>query len=332
MRDILSKNLLFIQLFVYTSCNSLNPGSIDSTALNYDSLSNKDDDSSKYQIPTVSPEWSKELGDQIEESSGLIFWEGFLWTMNDDTDTRLYQLDTSSGMITDVYLVQGVVNHDWEEIAQDLDYIYVGDFGNNGGDRKDLHILRIEKKSMSLDKLVIDTIWFSYSDQRNFYSTGFNQTDFDCEAFIIASDQIYLFTKKWLSMNTTLYVLSKKPGAHVAQKREVFPIDGLVTGATCLEEERLLVLCGYAGFLQPFFYLFYDYEGDGFFSGTSKRINLNLPLHQVESVYTGDGMHYYTTNERLKLDSRISIPQQLHKVDLSEYLEAYLNARRNLIK
>lgn len=332
MMDFLSKNLLFILLCAYTSCNSANPRCTDPQALNYDSLANEDDGSCKYQITTVSPEWSKELGDQIEESSGLIFWDGFLWTMNDDTDTRLYQLDTGTAMITDAYLVQGVVNHDWEEMAQDPDYIYVGDFGNNGGDRKDLHILRIEKKSMSSAQPEIDTIWFSYSDQRNFNSNGFNQTDFDCEAFIIASDQIYLFTKQWLSMNTTLYELSKKPGAHVAQKREVFPIDGLVTGSTCLEEERLLVLCGYVGFFQPFLYLFYDYEGDGFFSGTHKRINLNLPLHQMESVYTGDGIHYYTTNESFKLASRVNIPQKLHKVDLSEHLQAYLDARRNLIK
>ncbi len=332
MKDIFSKNLLFILLSVYISCNSANPGYTDHQALIYDSLANEDDGNCKYQITTVSPEWSKELGDQIVESSGLIFWEGVLWTMNDDTDTRLFQVDTGSAMITDTYFVQGVVNHDWEEMAQDLEYIYVGDFGNNGGDRKDLHILRIQKKSMSSDQPVIDTIWFSYSDQRNFDSNGFNQTDFDCEAFIIVSDQIYLFTKQWMSMNTTLYELSKKPGAHVAQKREVFPIDGLVTGATCLEEERLLVLCGYIGFFQPFLYLFYDYEGDGFFSGTHLRINLNLPLHQVESVCTLDGIHYYITNERYKLDSRVNIPQKLHKVDLSEHLEAYLGARRNLIK
>ena len=58
-----------------------------------------------------------------------------------------------------------VENSDWEEISQDDGYIYLGDFGNNTGDRTDLHILRVEKSSLKSGKPSIDTIWYTYSDQ-----------------------------------------------------------------------------------------------------------------------------------------------------------------------
>jgi hypothetical protein len=42
-----------------------------------------------------------------------------------------------------------VVNKDWEDFTRHT-YFYIGDFGNNvSGNRKDLHILRIEKESLA---------------------------------------------------------------------------------------------------------------------------------------------------------------------------------------
>ncbi len=323
----LTKYLFFVLLSIPVSCHSANPGCTDPKALNYDSLARVEDGSCKCQGAYVSPEWSKELGEQIPETSGLIYWDGVLWTMNDDTDTRLYLLDAESAEIVGGHTLQGVINQDWEEIAQDEEYVYVGDFGNNMGMRKNLHILRIEKRSLKSGNPSIDTIWFSYSDQQDFASTGFNQTEFDCEAFIVASDGIYLFTKQWLSSNTTLYELPKLPGTYVAQKIEVYPIQGQVTGASFLEEERVLVLCGYAGLVQPFLYLFYDYQDFAFFSGNQKRLNISLPFHQVEGVATTDGLHYYISNEHFTMESYVDIPQRLHMIDLDDFLGEYLKSR-----
>ena len=324
MKDMKSTYLLLLLLCMPVSCNSAQPGCTDPKASNFDSTATEEDDSCKYEILNVSPEWSIELDQQIRETSGLILWDEALWTMNDDTDTRLYGLNASTGEITDDYMLPGVVNQDWEEIAQDEDFIYVGDFGNNMGNRDNLHILRIDKFSLKAGKPSIDTIWFSFSDQQNPASTGFNQTEFDCEAFVVSSDSIYLFTKQWLSGNTSQYVLPKLPGSYVAQKRAVFNIQGQVTGATYLEHERLLVLCAYAGLMQPFLHLFYDYQGDNFFSGKQQRVNIALPFHQVEGIVTSDGIHYYLTNEHTAVESYINLPPKLHLIDLSEVLEEYL--------
>ncbi|MDF1576047.1 MAG: hypothetical protein P1P86_12740 [Bacteroidales bacterium] len=327
MKYLLPEYLLLLILYSQVSCTSGQPGCTDPLAINYDREATQDDHSCIYQIPQVEPSWTLDLDRQLSETSGLMHWDGYLWTHNDDTDTRLYQLNPGTAEIVGNYMLPGVVNQDWEEIDRDDEFIYVGDFGNNMGYRDNLNILRVELASMSSGSPSIDSISFTYSDQESLVSSGLNQTEFDCEAFVVGSDSIYLFSKQWLSGLTTQYVLPKTPGIHMARKRESFNIQGLVTGATYMEDERLLVLCGYAGYIQPFVYLFYAYTDDAFFSGTGKRVNIGLPFHQVEAVHTIDGLHFYLSNERVQFESYLDIPQQLHMVDLSEFLVEYLKEK-----
>ena len=321
MKHIRLKYLLLLLAFHPVSCNSSQPGCTDPLASNFDSEATEDDNSCVYDPVYISPEWSLELSEQISETSGLIIWNEVLWTINDNSDTRLYTLDPTTGEIITNSILPGVVNRDWEEIAQDEDYIYVGDFGNNRGARTDLHILRIDKLSLISGDPSIDTIWFTFSDQQNLISKELNQTEFDCEAFVVSSDSIYLFTKQWLSGYTTQYVLSKLPGSYVAQKREVFNSMGQVTGATFLEQEGLLILCGYSGLMQPFLYLFSAYQGDDFFSGIMKRVNISLPFHQVEGVVTSNGRTCYISNESSSINQMVGIPPKLHYIDLTDILQ-----------
>jgi hypothetical protein len=311
-------------LLMPVSCNSGNSGCTDPQASNYDPSATVEDDSCIYEIVTLSPEWSIELSEMVNETSGLILWNGGLWTINDDTDPRLYKLDTLTGEVVDYKWLWGVVNRDWEALAQDEDFIYVGDFGNNTGNREDLRILRIEKRSLDSGKPSIDSISFTFSDQEDFTGTGLNQTEFDCEALVVSADSIYLFTKQWQSAYTTQYVLPKVPGNHIARNRKSFDTQGQVTGATLLEQERVLVLCGYSGLMQPFMYLFFDYEEDNYFSGIQQRVNIALPFHQIEGIASDDGIRYYLSNERATAQSFINIPQKLHLIDLSEVLSPHL--------
>lgn len=322
------RTILFFLFCLLVSCNSSQPGCTDPLANNFNSSDTEEDHSCIYDTVYVSPEWTMELSEQIRETSGLIFWDEVLWTINDNTDTRLYLLNTATAEIISNYLLPGVVNQDWEDIAQDEGFIYVGDFGNNSGNRSDLHILRIEKLSLQSGDPSIDTIWFTFSDQQNLVPSGFNQTEFDCEAFVVSSDSIYLFTKQWLSGFTTQYALLKLPGSYTAQKRNNFDTKGQITGASFLEQERVLVLCGYTGLMQPFLYLFYDYPGYAFFSGNQKRVNISLPFHQIEGVATSNGLEYYVSNESSGTSQIVKIPQKLHVIDLSEYLKEYLNGNR----
>ena len=301
-------------------------GCTDPLAINYDNTATNNNGSCVYTQASVAALSSVSLDPSISETSGLILWNEKLLTHNDNSDTVLYSLDTLSGNILQQYYLPGVVNYDWEEIASDSEFIYIGDFGNNvNGNRTDLNILRIEKSSLLNNTPVIDTISFSYSDQFDFTPTGANNTDFDCEAFIVSQDSIFLFTKQWVSNKTALYSLPKNPGNHVAEFRSLLDVQGMVTGATYLESKRMIAFCAYTNLLQPFLYLLYDFQGTDFFGGNKRRLSLSLPFHQVEGIATGDGLKYYCSNEAFSQPPVINTPQKLHTIDLSAYLGNYMN-------
>jgi hypothetical protein len=320
-RTMLLQGLLLI--FV-VQLNAQIPGCTDVLATNYNPSASLNDGSCTYAAASVAPSNSEDLPSIVNENSGLILWNNSIWTHNDDTDIDLYELNPNDVNNYNTYELTGTTNVDWEEIAQDEDYVYVGDFGNNAnGNRTDLKILRLEKNSLLQNNPVIDTIAFSYDLQTDFTPTGGNNTNFDCEAFVVSANQIYFFTKEWISGKTSLYTLPKQPGTHVATYQGELDVEGLITGSTYLEEEHLIVLSGYSLSLQPFLFLLYDFEGDDFFGGNKRKIGLNLPFHQIEGIATENGLDYYVSNEFFS-QAGITIQAQLHEVDLSLFLGNYL--------
>ena len=297
-------HLVFITaLFFIFPANARKTESIQETSINY---------SARYDLPA-----------SLDESSGLIFWNGRLWSHNDSNGAdSIYSFapDNPSDIIS---YWAGAPNRDWEAIEQDEDYFYIGDFGNNGfGNRKNLRIFKISKESLLNRQPVVDTIFFSYSEQADFDPTPRPEsTNWDCEAFIVTTDSLYLFTKQWRNNKTTLYALPKTPGTHYTRYVITYDINGLVTDAAYLPEKRILALCGYSSnYLRQFLYIFYDFQGRDFFNGKKHKFTLNVGIpHQIEGVATLDGNTYYLTNEYKSVS-----PQRLHLFDVSQYFEDYM--------
>ncbi len=307
-------------------------GCTDPLAVNYNPLAIINDGSCFYNASSVSPDETTNLDNSLNESSGLVIWNDLLWTHNDSEDLNIYSLELPDGIINGYYSLTGSVNKDWEEISQDDEFFYIGDFGNNSnGNRQDLMILRIKKNSLTADPPEIDEIGFSYPDQTDLTALGANNTDFDCEAFIMSDDSIYLFTKQWISKKTTVYSLPKNPGTYVAKKRFTYNIEGLITGATYLQSKHLIVLCGYSELLEPFIYLLYDFSGTNFFGGNKRKVNLSLPFHQIEGITTDNGLKYYLTNENLIIQPYLNISQKLHTIRLDLFLENYLESVSSVV-
>lgn len=318
--------LLLFCLLISVEGISQTLGCTDVLAKNYNSKATINDGSCVYKNATINLSTSFSLTEILKETSGLIHWNNRLWTHNDDTDTNLYALDTINGKILETYNLPNVTNTDWEEISQDKNYLYIGDFGNNAsGNRRDLHILRIEKKTLLAKNPVIDKIEFQYSNQTNFARQFANKTNFDCEAFVVTQDSIYLFTKEWKTKQTTIYSLPKMPGKYIAQQKEAYNIKGLVTGATYLNSKNILALCGYTRKGKPFVNLFYDFKENNFFEGNKRKIKLKTRFLQIEGISTNDGLHYYITNEHLKFVLANS-PQEMHLLDFSKYLKPFINS------
>lgn len=335
--DVKQRYTFFIlfQLFFVHGFYAQTRGCTDPLSLNFNKEAKVNDGSCVYPVTTVSVTETHPLSETIKETSGLILWNEKLWTQNDSGDTNLYVLNATNGAIEDSYALPNVKNTDWEELAQDKDYVYIGDFGNNGsGNRTDLHILRVEKKSLLArppgeqeSKAKIDTIAFTYSDQTDLSAQPANETDFDCEAFFVTENKIYLITKQWTGDKSVFYELPKTPGQHSATRVGTLDVQGLTTGCVYLAEKNMLALSGYDHELSPFVFLLYDFKGNSFLDGNKRRIMIDLPEHQVEAITTIDGLNFYITNELFNSLGRNSSPQALHKLDLAPYLEAYLSQK-----
>jgi hypothetical protein len=323
----LVKSFFFFILLLFSSQVSAQDfGCTDPLANNFNAAATINNGTCTYNPAATSSVRSWNLPTAIDETSGLVFWNNRIWTHNDDTDIHLYELNLDNINTFQKFELVGTRNIDWEEIAQDEQYIYVGDFGNNArGNRTNLYILRIEKNSLLEGNPIIDSILFSYALQTNFSPSEPNKTDFDCEAFLVSKDSIYLFTKEWVSQKTSVYSLPKTPGNYVAKFKNTLNIEGMITGATYLEEKRLIVLSGYNLLVQPFVFLLYDFKNYDFFSGNKRKIAVNHPFHQMEGITTEDGLIYYISNERLSVPP-ITINQKLQRFNLTPFLRNYLNS------
>lgn len=315
------KKSIVVFLLIFNASYSQISGCTDSLAKNFNPKATNNDGSCLYETTKIKPLTSLKLSDSLRETSGLMVFDNLLWTHNDDHDTTIYGLD-SNGIIKKKIKLEKVKNIDWEDISQDSSYLYIGDFGNNyKGNRKDLHILRIEKKSFLLNNPVIDTISFSYSNQTDLSIQKQNSTNFDCEAFVVSQDSIYLFSKQWSQKKTSVYVLPKTPGNYIALLKETLDVKGLITGATLLTSVNGIILCGYSEKLQPFLYVLNEYKNNNFTTGNQRKIKLKLPYHQIEGISTFDGKLFYVTNESFIRKPIISTPQQMHTLDLSLFLK-----------
>jgi len=237
------------------------------------------------------------LPEEAHESSGLLLRGGMLITHNDSgNEPVLYELDTLSAQVRRRIRVLGVSNTDWEDLAEDDQYIYVADTGNNLGTRQDLKVLRIAKSQFDAGEVVgAEIIAFRYEDQTEFVDTG--NSDWDAEALVVYGDSLLLFTKQWKSGGTVAYSLPKTPGTYRARRLARYPVRGLVTAAAPAFGGEGLVLLGYSAQLQPFA-LWVPPSGPSFsFPERTEKQVLDIGFGQTEGITPAPGNRYFVSSE-----------------------------------
>lgn len=284
------------------------------------------------------------LPEEIDENSGLIFYNNLFWTINDsDGEPIIYGFNTQNGNIKIRIKIKDATNNDWEDIAQDSTYIYIGDFGNNNGSRKNLRILCIPKDKITKDEkqnLEAEIINFSYEDQVIF-DYDYHETSFDCEAIIAFQSNIILFTKDWLNRNTQAYKIPAKPGNYKAKRISSFNINGLVTAADLSPDKTELIILGYKNYM-PYIWIFENFTMDNIFSKQNLRIEMpNIYNAQTEGiVFKNADSVFFSCEKSLSKNSNffyknVVFHQQMFVLPVSfykDYFSTSILERKNRLK
>jgi len=268
--------------------------------------------------PSV-PKTFSELPSKVEKTSGLIYLNGYVWTFNDSGgEPEIYKINNELGKIIQTVRITNGENFDWEDISHDNDFIYVGDFGNNWGTRKDLKIYKIAIKDIGNKKKVeveADLIRFSYTDQASFGKNNRGH-NYDCESVISYNDSLIVFSKNWGNGQTRMYKLPKIPGDYKISPLDNFKADGLDTGADYNIETRELVMIGYKDYV-PFLYLFSEFDGNKLQNGNIYRINMvKMKGSQTEGI-----TWYDNDNILISTEQRKEYDQKVYKIPLKEIIK-----------
>lgn len=277
--------------------------------------------------PLFTPVLKSELPEEVRETSGLFFHNGRLWTHNDSGGKPiLFALDTTSFEVVQRITLSHAKNKDWEDVCTDGENVYVGDFGNNKGKRKNLRIYTFPLSALPAEgdaTVDVDSITFCFGDQTNFVHKK-QEHDYDCETMFATEDCIYLFSKGWATGTTRMYRLPKTPGDYVAEVVNGFDSQGLLTGADHDRENHILVLVGYVKDVwKPFMYLIFDFDENGVKLDNRRFEMPQLTGAQTEGVcFFDDGRCFVSAETSPTMTSRVFV------ADFRKWIEKELKNKK----
>jgi len=305
---------LFFSILISISCSKAqnNPDCNDSFATNYQSQATGNLDCL---FPTLNNtlNFITDLDLGIDETSGLASVGGRLLTHNDSGGkSELYAFDHSTGRITHTFAVTGATNIDWEELAQNEEFVFIGDLGNNNGNRRNLKIYLVENSAFDFTQPtgevpVSGVISFDYPEQESFEKG--NKHNFDCEAMFYSEGYLYLFMKHRKDRYAVLYRLPSVPGTYRAEKLGGFRSEVKLTGADISPDGQKVYLVGYDKENQCMLWEFSEFSGSDFLSGKKEAYNLGAfsIWGQIEAVKILDDQSIFLTSEAVK-----SLPPRLY--------------------
>ena len=228
------------------------------------------------------------LPKKLDENSGIVYYaDSTAWFIEDNGNPdELYQVDFKGNLLREIE-VKNAKNGDWEDLTKDENgNLYIGDFGNNANNRKDLVIYKVPNpQNDSGNKMEAEQIRFNYPEQEEF-PPGREKLFYDAEAFFYHSKFLYIITKNRANPFPGIALLYKVP----AQKGE-FNAEFIgniktcgdwetcqITSADISPDGKSIVLLSYGKL-----WVINNFTFDDFTKGNMKEIDLGVRT-QLESV------------------------------------------------
>jgi hypothetical protein len=246
------------------------------------------------------------LPKKLKEVSGITYLtsSNLLWSLEDSGNANeIYGLNFKNGKIEKTITIENTENVDWEDITKDKDgNLYIGDFGNNDNERKDLSIYKIDKNSLATESAIpAYKVSFAYPEQKNFPPKK-TEMFYDVEGFFEFKNNFYLFTKnrsKDFDGTAFLYKIPNTAGFHQAVLMGEFKTCDnynhcAITAATISPDESKVAVLTHDKV-----FLFESFEGDNFLKGTKTILELDH-FSQKEAASFVDNDRLFIADERSK--------------------------------
>jgi hypothetical protein len=243
------------------------------------------------------------LPKKLKEVSGITYFPetNLIYALEDSgNDNKIFALN-SEGKLEKTITVTNADNVDWEDITKDkTGNIYIGDFGNNDNERKDLCIYKVAKNELSKENAVSEyKISFSYPEQTEFPPKK-SEMFYDVEGFFEYQNYFYLFTKnrsKGFDGTAFIYKILNAPGTQKAVRIGEFKTCDnynhcVLTSATISPDGKKAVLLSHDKIV-----LFQNFSGDLFHKGSQTEIKLNH-FSQKEAIVFKDNNTLLIADEK----------------------------------
>lgn len=185
------------------------------------------------------------LPECLNEVSGLEFLnDSTLIGINDGGNAAEVYLLNLQGERTKTVRIVNATNVDWEALARDEDYLYIGDIGNNLNKRRDLVVYKVALDDVQTrNEVNAARIELRYKEQISFPPKE-SELKFDAEGLAYANQTLWLFTKNrsvpWDGISL-VYQVPTSPGNYTVAATEKLFVGGegwwadAITGADIYE-------------------------------------------------------------------------------------------------
>ena len=246
------------------------------------------------------------LPKKLKEVSGITYLDSnnLLWTLEDSGNANeIYGLNFENGKLEKTVIIDNTDNIDWEDITKDKEgNLYIGDFGNNDNERKDLCIYKVDKLSLDgTSAIPAYKISFTYPEQKDFPPKK-AALFYDVEGFFEYDNNFYLFTKnrsKGFDGTAFLYRVPNTAGFHQAVLMGEFKTCDnynhcAITAASISPDETKVAVLTHDKV-----FLFENFKGDDFLNGLKTTLELNH-FSQKEAISFINNDKIFIADEKAK--------------------------------